>query len=164
MFSKNKKKGSFCRSILLSILGVSFVFNFAMNHFFIQAKGKKVNCEAFFAMENGLSTTGVLSLHLDGINKGRMGLSATIKDKESKIYNLLRSVNFHYKYEGDGYISLNKTFINKNAGDNIHNEFLNETIFDFSVKDRKMRITELGNGFLLWNDFSPVMLCIPKDK
>ncbi|ATM75324.1 hypothetical protein CRN79_05485 [Serratia fonticola] len=75
-------------------------------------------------------------------------------------YNLLRNVNFEYRYEGNGYIDLQLMDVNNIANDNMPNELFNQSIFDFSVKNRQLRITEVGDGYLLWNAFSPVMMCI----
>lgn len=164
MFSINKGLGNFIRLISIGILAVSFLFNFAMNNYIITAKGKKINCEAFFTVDSGLLTIGMMGLHINGINNGRIHLSATIKDKDGIKYNLLRSINFDYRYEGDGYISFNRTQVTKSAGDNTPDTLFNQSIFDFSVKERKLRITEIGDSYLLWNDFSPVMLCEPNNR
>ncbi|ALX93537.1 hypothetical protein AV650_08155 [Serratia fonticola] len=90
-----------------------------------------------------------------------MHISATVRDSAGVLkYNLLRNVNFDYRYEGNGHLALQLVDVNKNASDTMPNELFNQSIFDFSVKARQLRITEVGDGYLLWNDFSPVMMCI----
>ncbi|MDP1292914.1 MULTISPECIES: hypothetical protein [Klebsiella pneumoniae complex] len=164
MFSINKRIGNFIRLIPISILAICLFFNFAMNRFFITAKSKNISCEAFFTVDNGYLTIGVMGFHINGINNGRINLSATIKDRDGIKYDLLRSISFDYRYEGDGYISLNKTQIIKSAGDNTPDILFSQSIFDFSVKERKLRITQVGDSYLLWNNFSPVMLCTPINR
>ncbi|WII85148.1 hypothetical protein N5863_29080 (plasmid) [Klebsiella pasteurii] len=148
-------------SISIILVTLAICFNLFINKFFIIPEGKKINCESFFTIESDLTSVGVMSFHINGISSGRMRLSATVTDRIGVKYNLLRYVNFDYRYDGDGYISFEQVYIIKNLGDNMPDEFFNKYIFDFSVKERKMRITEVGDSYMLWNDFSPVMMCTP---
>ncbi len=161
MLSLNNRSGKIIGVIALALVAVALLFNLLMHKFFVTEKGPKVSCAAFFLVQSDLQTQGVMSLHIDGVSHGRMRISATVRDSIGAVkYNLLRNVNFDYSYEGDGYLSLQMIDVSKNASDNMPNELFNQSIVDFSVKTRQLRITEVGDGYLLWNDFSPVMMCI----
>ncbi|MBL5826844.1 hypothetical protein ACMV5I_03860 [Serratia sp. T13T92] len=161
MLSLNNRSGKFFGLVALALVAAALLFNLLMHKFFVTEKGPKVSCAAFFLVQSDLQTQGVMSLHIDGVNHGRMHISATVRDSAGAVkYNLLRNVNFEYRYEGNGHLALQLVDVNKNASDNMPNELFNQSIFDFSVKARQLRITEVGDGYLLWNDFSPVMMCI----
>ncbi|MFT2797368.1 MULTISPECIES: hypothetical protein [Serratia] len=161
MLSLNNHSGKFIGVVALALVAVALLFNLLMHKFFITEKGPKVSCAAFFLVQSDLQTRGVMSLHIDGVSHGRMHISATVRDSAGAVkYNLLRNVNFDYRYEGNGHLALQLVDVNKNASDTMPNELFNQSIFDFSVKARQLRITEVGDGYLLWNDFSPVMMCI----
>lgn len=161
MLLLNNRSGKFIGLVALTLVSTSLLFNLLMHKFFVTEKGPKVSCAAFFLVQSDLQTQGVMSLHIDGVSHGRMRISAAVKDSVGAVkYNLLRNVNFDYRYEGDGYLSLQIMDVSKNAGDNMPDKLFNQSIIDFSVKTMKLRITEVGGGYLLWNDFSPVMMCI----
>jgi hypothetical protein len=161
MLLLNNRSGKFIGLVALTLVATALLFNFLMHKFFVTEKGPKVSCAAFFLVQSDLQTQGVMSLHIDGVSHGRMHISATVRDSAGAVkYNLLRNVNFEYRYVGDGYLSLQMVAVNKNASDNMPNKLFNQSIIDFSVKTRQLRITEVGDGYLLWNDFSPVMMCI----
>jgi hypothetical protein len=161
MLLLNNRSGKFIGLVALTLVATALLFNFLMHKFFVTEKGPKVSCAAFFLVQSDLQTQGVMSLHTDGVSHGRMHISATVRDSAGAVkYNLLRNVNFEYRYVGDGYLSLQMVDVNKNASDNMPNKLFNQSIIDFSVKTRQLRITEVGDGYLLWNDFSPVMMCI----
>ncbi|MFV8984681.1 hypothetical protein [Serratia fonticola] len=161
MLLLNNRSGKFIGLVALTLVATALLFNFLIHKFFVTEKGPKVSCAAFFLVQSDLQTQGVMSLHIDGVNHGRMHISATVRDSAGAVkYNLLRNVNFEYRYVGDGYLSLQMVAVNKNASDNMPNKLFNQSIIDFSVKTRQLRITEVGDGYLLWNDFSPVMMCI----
>jgi len=161
MLSLNNRSGKLIGLVALVLVAVALLFNLLMHKFVVTEKGPKVSCAAFFLAQSDLQTQGVMSLHIDGVNHGRMHISATVRDSVGTVkYTLLRNVNFEYRYEGDGYLALQLVDISKNASDTMPNKLFNRSIFDFSVKARQLRITEVGDGYLLWNDFSPVMMCI----
>lgn len=161
MLLLNNRSGKFIGLVALTLVATALLFNFLMHKFFVTEKGPKVSCAAFFLVQSDLQTQGVMSLHIDGVSHGRMHISATVRDSAGAVkYNLLRNVNFEYRYVSDGYLSLQMVAVNKNASDNMPNKLFNQSIIDFSVKTRQLRITEVGDGYLLWNDFSPVMMCI----
>lgn len=144
-----------------TLVGTALLFNFLMHKFIVIEKGPKVSCAAFFTVQSNLQTQGVMTLHIDGESRGRMQVSAKVRDSADNLkYNLLRNINFEYRYEGEGYLIMQLVEISKKVSDNMPNELFNESIFDFSVNIRRLRLTEIGDGYLLWNAFSPVMTCI----
>ncbi|MFV9068877.1 hypothetical protein ABQ366_25535 [Serratia fonticola] len=161
MLSLNNRSGKFIGLVALALVAVALLFNLLMHKFFVIEKGTKVSCAAFFLVQSDLQTKGVMSLHIDGQRHGEMGISATVRDNAGTIkYHLLRNVSFEYRYEDNGYLALQLVDINKKASDDMPNELFNQSIFDFSVKNRRLRITMTGDGYLLWNGFSPVMMCV----
>jgi hypothetical protein len=71
-----------------------------------------------------------MTLHIDGVSHGKMHISATVRDSAGAVqYNLLRKVNFKYRYEGNGSLALQLVNINKIASDNMPNELFNQSIF-----------------------------------
>lgn len=161
MFSLNNRSGKLIGALSIALVAVSLLFNLLMHKFFVTQKGPKVSCSSFFLVQNDLQTKGVMSLHIDGKNQGEMGISATVRDNAGSIkYHLLRNVTFDYHYEDNGYLAIQLVDISKKASDDMPNELFNQSIFDFSVKSRHLRITTVGDGYLLWNGFSPVMMCI----
>ncbi|HGM5492543.1 TPA: hypothetical protein ACKP1B_004242 [Serratia fonticola] len=161
MLSLNNRSGKLIGSVALALVAAALLFNVLMHKFFVTDEGPKVSCAAFFLVQSELQTQGVMSLHIDGKRHGEMDISATVKDSAGTIkYHLLRNVDFEYRYEDNGYLALRLVDIDKKASDNMPNELFNQSIFDFSVKNRRLRITEVGDGYLLWNAFSPVMMCI----
>lgn len=161
MFSLNNRSGKFIGLVALALVAVALLFNLLMHKFFVIEKGPKVSCAAFFLVQSDLQTKGVMSLHIDGQRHGEMAISATVRDNAGTIkYHLLRNVSFEYRYEDNGYLALQLVDINKKASDDMPNELFNQSIFDFSVKNRRLRITMTGDGYLLWNGFSPVMMCV----
>lgn len=164
MLMLNNRSGKLVGVIAMTLVVVALLFNTLMHKFFVAEKGPQVNCASFFLVQSDLQTKGVVSLKIDGERHGSMHISATVRDSADAIkYNLLRDINFEYRYEGDGYIALQLVDISKNASDNMPNELFNQSIFDFSVKTRRLKITEVSDGYLLWNNFSPVMMCIRQD-
>ena len=82
-----------------------------------------------------------MTLHIDGLSHGKMHISATVRDSVGAVkYNLLRKVNFEYRYEGNGYLALQLVKVDKNASDNMPNELFNQSIFDFSVKFNNIKL------------------------
>ncbi|NBJ32929.1 hypothetical protein GE191_04440 [Serratia fonticola] len=161
MLLLNNRSGKLIGLVALALIAAALLFNLLMHKFFVTEQGPKVSCAAFFLAKSDLRTKGVMSLLIDGVSHGRMNISATVSDSMGVVkYNLLRNVNFEYRYEGDGFITLQVLNISNNASDNMPNELFNQSIFDFSVKTRQLRITEVGDGYLLWNAFSPVMMCV----
>jgi hypothetical protein len=161
MLSLNNRSGKFIGLVALALVAVALLFNLLMHKFFVIVKGPKVSCAAFFLVQSDLQTKGVMSLHIDGQRHGEMAISATVRDNAGTIkYHLLRNVSFEYRYEDNGYLALQLVDINKKASDDMPNELFNQSIFDFSVKNRRLRITMTGDGYLLWNGFSPVMMCV----
>ncbi|CAI1012867.1 hypothetical protein [Serratia fonticola] len=161
MLSLNNRSGKFIGLVALALVAVALLFNLLMHKFFVIEKGPKVSCAAFFLVQSDLQTKGVMSLHIDGQRHGEMAISATVRDNAGTIkYHLLRNVSFEYRYEDNGYLALQLVDINKKASDDMPNELFNQSIFDFSVKNRRLRITMTGDGYLLWNGFSPVMMCV----
>ncbi|CAI0972519.1 hypothetical protein [Serratia fonticola] len=161
MLLLNNRSGKFIGLLALALIAAALLFNLLMHKFFVTERGPKVSCAAFFLAKNEFRTKGVMSLHIDGVSRGRMHISATVRDDMGVVkYHLLRNVNFEYRYEGNGYIALQLMDVNNIANDNMPNELFNQSIFDFSVKTRQLRITEVGDGYLLWNAFSPVMMCV----
>jgi hypothetical protein len=157
----NNRSGKIIGLGAIALVGAALLFNFLMHKFFVTEKGPKVSCAAFFTVQSDLQTQGVMTLHIDGENHGRMQISAKVRDSAHTLkYNLLRNINFEYRYEGDGYLVMQLVEISKIASDNMPNELFNQSIFDFSVNSRRLRLSEVGDGYLLWNAFSPVMMCI----
>lgn len=150
--------------ILLSagaIVVVALIADFFMHQFSHQEKGPRISCNAFFTVQSTLKTAGVLSFYLDGTGHGRMDISANVTGTNDQLkYKLLRNITFDYHNEGNGYLSLKEVNVNKLASDTMPNELFNASLFDFSLANRRLRITEINNGHLLWNTFSPVMMCI----
>ncbi|MGK8665340.1 hypothetical protein [Serratia marcescens] len=158
MFLLNNRPGKLVFAIAL--LAAALLFNFLMHKFFITDAGPKISCSSFFLVQSDLQTKGVMSLHIDGKNQGEMSISATVRDNAGTIkYHLLRNVSFEYVYEDNGYLAIQMVDVIKKASDDMPNELFNQSIFDFSVKNRRLRITLVGDGYLLWNGFSPVMMC-----
>lgn len=161
MLSLNNRSGKFIGLVALALVAMALLFNLLMHKFFVIEKGPKVSCAAFFLVQSELQTKGVMSLHIDGQRRGEMAISATVRDSAGSIkYHLLRNVSFEYRHDDNGYFALHLVDINKKASDDMPNELFNQSIFDFSVKNRRLRITMTGDGYLLWNGFSPVMMCV----
>lgn len=161
MFILNNSKRTFIGWLAGIILLLALFFNLVMHQFFVREKGPKVNCTSFFTALHGSKTEGVLSLNLDGDGHGRINLSASFMDSgDTKKYNLLRNITFEYHYEGNGYLAMHNVVVNKKASDTMPNELFNESLFDFSLETRRLRLTEVNNGYLIWNAFSPVLMCI----
>ncbi|CAI1660102.1 hypothetical protein [Serratia fonticola] len=161
MLSLNNLSGKLIGLIALALVISALLFNLLMHKFFIIEKGPKVNCSAFFLAQSELKTKGVMSLHINGKGQGEMGISATVKNNAgSSIYHLLRNVDFEYRHKDNGDLIMQMIEIHKKASDNMPNELFNQSIVDFSVKNRMLKITKVGDGYLLWNDFSPVMMCV----
>lgn len=161
MFLLNNRPGKLVGAFAIALVTAALLFNLLMHKFFVTEIGPKVSCSSFFLVQSDLQTKGVMSLHIDGKHQGEMGISATVRDSAGNIkYHLLRNVSFEYRYEDNGYLAIQLVDISKKASDNMPNELFNQSIFDFSVKSRQLRITTTGDGYLLWNDFSPVMMCI----
>lgn len=161
MLSLNNRPGRLIGLVAIALVAAALLFNLLMHKFYVTEKGPKVNCSSFFLVKSDLQTKGVMTLHIDGKNQGVMGISATVRGSTDSIkYHLLRNINFEYHYEDNGYLALQLVDISKKASDDMPDELFNQSIFDFSVKSRRLRITEVGDGYLLWNGFSPVMMCI----
>ncbi|WP_025123475.1 MULTISPECIES: hypothetical protein [unclassified Serratia (in: enterobacteria)] len=161
MFLLNNRPGKLVGVLAIVLVAAAMLFNFLMHKFFITEIGPKVSCSSFFLVQSDLQTKGVMSLHIDGKRQGEMGISATVRDSAGTIkYHLLRNVSFKYRYEDNGYLAIQLVDVIKKASDDMPNELFNQSIFDFSVKNRRLRIITVGDGYLLWNGFSPVMMCI----
>lgn len=161
MFMLNKRKKNFIWLISFALIAGALLFNILMHKFVVREKGPKVSCTSFFTVHSDVKTEGVMSLHLDGSGQGRMSISGNVIDSGgSKKYTLLRGINFEYRHEDNGYLAMQHITVQKNARDNMPDTLLNESVFDFSLDTRRLRLTELDNGYLLWNAFSPVLMCI----
>lgn len=157
----NNLSGRLIGFVASALVVAALLFNLLMHKFFLTEQGPKVSCAAFFLAQSDLNTKGVMNLQIDGKGQGKIGISATVRDSAGAIkYQLLRNVDFEYRNKENGYLALQLVEIHKKASDDMPNELFNQSIFDFSVKNRMLRITEVGDGYLLWNDFSPVMMCI----
>lgn len=159
MLSKRKRN-----IILLSagaIIIVALAIELFMHHFSHRESGPRISCNAFFTVEFTMKSAGVLSFNLDGSGHGHMDISANVTDASDQLkYKLLRNITFDYHNEGNGYLSLKEVHVIKLASDTMPNKLFNESLFDFSLSNRRLRITEVNNGYLLWNTFSPVMMCV----
>ncbi|MEB7886689.1 hypothetical protein [Serratia fonticola] len=161
MFLLNNLSGKLAGTIAITLIAVALLVNLLIHKFFFTEQGPKVECSSFFLVQSDLQTKGVMSLHIDGKGHGEMGISATVVDSAGSVkYHLLRNINFDYHYEKNGNFALQLVNVNKKASDNMPDELLNQSIYDFSVKNRRLKITTVGDGYLLWNGFSPVMMCI----
>lgn len=161
MLMLNNRSGKLAGWVAIVLVVAALIFNLLMHKFFVTEKGPKVACASFFKVESDLQTKGVMTLHINGESQGRMQASAKVSDNAGALkYNLLRNINFEYRYEDDGYLVLQLVDISKKTSDNMPNEVFDQSIFDFSAKTRRLRITEVADGYLLWNAFSPVMMCI----
>lgn len=119
-----------------------------------------MNCSSFFTIHSNVKTEGVLTLKMDGKGHGVINVSGGVKNTVNTIeYNILRQIDFDYYHEDDGYIIMQHINISKKTSDNMPSELFNESVFDFSSEKRRFRITELANGYLIWNAFSPVLMC-----
>lgn len=156
----NNRPGKLMAALASALVCSALLFNLLIHAFFITEKGPKVDCSSFFLVQSDLQTKGVMSLFIDGKDRGKMNISATVRDDAGNIkYHILRDISFEYRHEDNGYLAMQLVDIRKKASDNMPNDLFNQSIFDFSANKRHMRITEVGDSFLLWNDFSPVMMC-----
>lgn len=161
MFLLNNRSSKLIGAFALTLLSAALLFNLLMHKFVVNEQSAKVNCSAFFLAQSGLQTNGVMNLNIDGKRLGEIDISATVRDSSGTIkYHLLRNVSFAYRHEDRGYLTLQLVDISKKASDDMTNELFNKSLFDFSVKSRRLRITMVGDSYLLWNGFSPVMICI----
>ena len=160
MYIINNIKGKEICFFALVIIAAALFFNIVMHNFFINEKGQKVSCISFFTILSNVRTEGVLTLKIDGEGRGMINISGGVKDTSGSMkYNILRKVDFSYRHDENGYITMQDIFITKKISDNMPDRLFNESVFDFSSEKRRLRITELGNGYLLWNAFSPVLIC-----
>lgn len=161
MISLNNSRYLLLVYITCALIVVGGIFNFAMYHFVMKERGPKVDCAAFFAIQTEIQTDGVITLHMDGEGHGRINLSATTQDSDmQKPLKLLRDVDFDYRYEGDGYLTIQHLAVTRNASDNMPQELFNRAIFDTSGETRRLRVTKLEDGYIVWNAFSPTLMCI----
>ncbi|WP_431224771.1 hypothetical protein ACQ86O_07895 [Serratia sp. L9] len=157
----NNRNRSFIWLISFALIAGALLFNILMHKFVVRERSPYVSCTSFFTVQSDFKTEGVMSLDLDGNGQGRMSISGNVLGSaDSKKLTLLRDINFQYRYEGNGYLTLQQVTVQKNARDNIPDALLNESIFDFSLGSRRLRLTKVENGYLLWNAFSPVLMCI----
>lgn len=162
MFTKNEKNINKRLRVSIIVVMASLVINLFINISLLQYINNDISCESYFSVKSDVVILGVMNLHIIGGNSGRISLSATVNDGKSKVkYNVLRNIYFHYKNEGNGYISFLNMNVIKKAGDNTPDLLLNESVYDFSLKKRVIKITKLNDGYILWNEFSPVMICMP---
>lgn len=146
----------------ITIVAAAVLFNVLARQFFIKDIGPTVSCTSYYTVQSDLKTEGTLILNVDGVGHGRMNISAAVSNlADGKKYRLLRNMNFDYTWEGNGYVTMHNLVVVKKLSDNMPNELFNESIFDFSVETRRLRITEVGKSYLLWNEFSPVLMCTP---
>lgn len=122
--------------------------------------GPAVRCAAYFNLQTNFTTEGVLAVDLDGSGHGRISISGAVTNSQSgKTYRLLRDVIFNYKYDGQGFLIMKDIDTIKKVPDAMPDTLFNQTIFDFSATTRRFRITTVGNSYLLWNEFSPILMC-----
>lgn len=164
MISLNNHKTLSVAGFACVLIVLGAMFNAAMSHFVVDARGPKVNCAAFFATQTEIQTDGVLTLRLDGEGHGRINLSATARESNTqKPFKLLRDIYFDYHYEGDGYLTLQHLAVTRTASDNMSDDLFNRAIFDASGETRRLRVTTLDNGYIVWNAFSPALMCLQAD-
>ncbi|MCR6469469.1 MULTISPECIES: hypothetical protein [Enterobacter] len=164
MISLHKYKIVKLIGVACALLAIGALFNGTMHYFVVKEKGPKVDCSAFFATQTEIQTDGVMTLHLDGMGHGRINLSAAARNSTTqKNYNLLRDINFNYTYEGEGYLSIKPLAFTRTVSDDMPDDLFNRAIFDTSGETRRLRITKLKNGYIIWNAFSPALMCIQSD-
>lgn len=123
----------------------------------------RINCSASFTVQTEIKTNGLFSLITNGEGHGRIHISAlALRPSDNEKFKLLRDIDFEYLYEGDGYLAMRSLTVSKIASDNMPDDIFNKSIFDVSGNIRRIRITELKNGYVLWNAFSPVLICLQK--
>ena len=164
MIFLNEKKPRTLWLIALAPIIIALLLNVVLRHFYEKERGPKVDCTSYFSSWTDIKTEGVLTLRLDGEGHGRINVSATAKDAAgAKQYKLLRDIDFDYRYEGEGYLAMQHLAVSKKVSDTMPNERFNTSIFDFSGEVRRLRLTSLDNGYIIWNAFSPALMCIQAD-
>lgn len=164
MILLNNKKHRALWLLVIAPIVITLLINVSLRSLYDRERGPKVDCTAYFSTWTDIKTEGVLTLHIDGEGQGRINVSATARDAGgSRQYKLLRDINFDYRYEGEGYLAMEHIAVSKKVSDTMPNELFNLSIFDFSGEVRRLKITSLENGYIIWNAFSPALMCIQSD-
>lgn len=156
-------------SVLLLILGVATNISHDKSAFL--ADGKSINCTSSFQSfppKDGDRLFGTVNFIFRKNNEGEVNISGTffthMKNNESQAikFNILRSYTFDYDAEDDGYITTSNFRLNKNVRDTLPDEVFNDSVFDLTKQDKKLRIQQIKNGYLIGNLFSPFVLCVSR--
>ena len=157
----------FKRALSLFVL---FITSVMAGHFFIASKNRlDFNCVSTFELPDlpstfSLSGRTFISFSKDGRAFFEIDASRSGADDPVKNTTLRRKISFSYTYETDGRVTMTDFVISKFFSDNFSDVFFNTSIFDMSEKKRLMRITKTRNAYLISQTFSPVIMCVEKEK
>jgi hypothetical protein len=131
---------------------------------------KDINCYSTFELsDNSLEPYFVGNLHFE-INQEKKKGSANFKGRlnvshngqnDSEVY-LLKNLNFDIKSFKQGVLTLNNFSLTSNSRNQVSDDIFIERIVDISVKERKIMLSKLGDGYVIHNIYSPILICTPQ--
>ncbi|MCK7310532.1 hypothetical protein [Enterobacter quasiroggenkampii] len=156
---KNKHVIGFAAACLA--LAVALIANIKGYTLLSSAQSEKVSCTSTLQIvlpETDHLFNARISMQLDG-DDGYFVVYGDVTDN-SKSWRMYRQLKFSYHPRSNGWIDIDEFISSKHVEDNLPDSFFNAYIFDVSRKHPRIRLTKVNDGYLVWNSFTPFMLCI----
>lgn len=101
-----------------------------------------------------------ISFSLDG-NDGTFVIFGDVHQdgNRNESWHVYRQLKFSYKTKTNGWIDIDKFITTKYLEDNLPDDFFNSYVFDVQRDHPRIRLTRVQGGYLVWNSFTPYMLC-----
>lgn len=159
IMKKTYKYAIYCLAVLLLIYVVGTILWSNIR----TSQSHLMNCIASArTVNNGIDVRLSIRVRLSQTNHGVMAFDGTLQDSEGKIYHIARQIKFSYRKSAGSAIVVRDVKINKTVADNVPEVLFSTMVWDETREEIKLYIKQLNNGYVFFNYFSPMMICVNK--